>query len=96
MNRRGFLSALSLGAVTAPAAAMTVQPKIESDAERDGPLDGSQNITFRMGTKLIQQSPNGFFVDQYEEHKETKLAVGKDGNLWVKTEDKNWKRIMVE
>lgn len=102
MNRRGFLRTLSLGGIGVSATTGAVIGNVAYDSipdvERDGPVDENQNITIRTGTKLKQRPPelSEYYIwqDQYEEYKETKLAVGKDGNLWVKTEDNRWRRVV--
>jgi len=93
MNRRGFLSVITMGAVAAPAAAMGIK---ESSDPSDRPIS-EQVLSIRSGVKEKKTSNEGFhFEDQYEEYKQVSMAVGKDGNLWLKTEDGQWKRIVTE
>lgn len=94
MNRRGFLSVITMGAVAAPAAAMGIK---ESSDPSDGPIS-AEHLSIRSGVKQKTISNEGslFAGDQYEEYKQVGMAVGKDGNLWLKKEDGQWKRIMTE
>ena len=104
MNRRGFLSVITMGAVAAPAAAMGIK---ELSDPSDGPIS-AQHLSIRSGVKAKAKktSNEGFRInadgglhfaeDQYEEYKQVSMAVGKDGNLWLKKEDGQWKRIVTE
>ena len=102
MNRRGFLSVITMGAVAAPAAAMGIK---ESSDPSDAPIS-AQHLSIRSGVKEKKASNEGFRIsadggfhfaeDQYEEYKQVSMAVGKDGNLWLKKEDGQWKRIVTE
>jgi hypothetical protein len=98
MNRRGFMSIMTLGAVGAPAMAMGVTPS--SDSGRDGPIC-AETLQLQSGTKVreVKKSQFGdmaFYGTKYEEHKEVALAVGRDGNLWIRSEDSIWKRVVTE
>lgn len=94
MNRRGFLSVITMGAVAAPAAAMGIK---ELSDPSDGPIS-AEHLSIRSGVKEKKTSNEGslFAEDRYEEYKQVGMAVGKDGNLWLKKEDGQWKRIMTE
>lgn len=98
MNRRGFMSIMTLGAVSAPAMAMGVTPS--SDPDKDGPIC-TETLQIQSGTKVKEVKKSqfgdiGFYQDKYEEHKQVTMAVGRDGNLWLKTENGKWKRIVTE
>lgn len=98
MNRRGFMSVMTLGAVSAPAMAMGVTPS--SDSDKDGPIC-AETLQLRNGTKvqkvrISQPGDISFFGDDYEEHKQVAMAVGRDGNLWIRSEDNIWKRVVTE
>jgi len=104
MNRRGFLSVMTMGAVATPAAAMGI--KGSSDPS-DAPIsDHVLSIRSGVKAKATKTSNEGirigadggfhFAEDQYEEYKSVNMAVGKDGNLWLKTESGQWKRIVTE
>lgn len=90
MNRRGFLSVITMGAVATPVAAMGIK---ESSDPSDAPI-GDMNLSIKSGVK--KSNSNAFFQDQYEEYKKVDMAVGKDGNLWIKTEGGKWKRVVTE
>jgi len=90
MNRRGFLSVMTLGAVAAPAAAMGV--KGSSDPS-DAPIS-VEHLSIRSGTK--ESNKNALFQERYEQYKTVSMAVGKDGNLWIKTESGQWRRVVTE
>jgi len=102
MNRRGFLSVITMGAVAAPAAAMGIK---ELSDPSDGPIS-AEHLSIRSGVKEKKTSNEGYRIDadgglhfaedRYEEYKQVGMAVGKDGNLWLKKEDGQWKRIMTE
>jgi len=94
MNRRGFLSVVTMGAVAAPAAAMGV--KASSDPS-DAPIsDTTLSITSGVKKSNDQSNDQDFFHKPYEEYKNVHMAVGKDGNLWIKTESGQWKRVVTE
>ena len=102
MNRRGFLSVITMGAVATPAAAMGIK---ESSDPSDGPIS-APHLSIRSGVKEKKISNEGFLIGadggfhfaepQYEEYKQVSMAVGKDGNLWIKTEEGQWKRVVTE
>ena len=93
-----------MGAVAAPAAAMGV--KASSDPS-DAPIaDQVLSISSGVKAKATKSSNEGYRIgadgsfhfaqDQYEEYKKVEMAVGKDGNLWIKTESGQWKRLVTE
>ena len=90
MNRRGFLSIISLGAVSAPVLAMGV--KASSDPS-DAPIS-DMTLSIKSGVKESDSYVS--LRDQYKEYKSVHMAVGKDGNLWIKTESGQWKRVVTE
>ena len=102
MERRKFLNLASFGLVgaAAPSVAVAAASKKTSNYELDGPIC-SETLQIQSGTKIkqVKKSQFGdisFFGDKYEEHKQVAMAVGRDGNLWLKTEDGKWKRIVTE
>ena len=102
MERRRFLNLASFGIVgaAAPSVAAAAATKRTSVAELDGPIL-VETLQLQSGTKVkeVKKSQYGdisFFGDKYEEHKQVSMAVGRDGNLWLKTEDGKWKRIVTE
>lgn len=106
-SRRNFLK--NLGLFGAGAGAFAVVPGVAtavtlhstSNCEVDGPIC-EESLQLNSGTKLKPAEPSRSeytFVppgNQYEEYKRVSMAVGRDGNLWMKTEDGNWKRIVTE
>ena len=47
--------------------------------------------------RLSDSSPIGFNVmPQYDLDKTVSLAVGDDGNLWLKSKNGQWKRVVTE
>ena len=106
-NRRNFLKNLGLfgagaGAFTvAPGVATAVTLHSTSNCEADGPIC-SETLEINCGTKLkpaeLPRSEYTFgpIGDQYEEYKRVSMAVGRDGNLWLKAEGGDWKRIVTE
>lgn len=100
MNRRGFLSIMSLGAVSAPAIALGATPKNESDFDKDGPIC-TETLVIQSGTKkknVKKADFDGisFYGDDYEEKKSVAMAVGRDGDLWIKNDQGKWKRVVTE
>ena len=100
MERRKFLSLMSLGTVgvAAPSIANATKMPIKSDPSKDGPIC-IETLQIQSGVKKnIKKPDNGitFLTDEYKEYKKVAMAVGKDGNLWLKTEDGQWKRIVTE
>ena len=104
MERRRFLNLVSFGAVgvAAPTAVYANKTRITSDPKKDGPVC-EESLSLMSGTKPKPKpvDNNKFSVlqynnDKYEEHKKVDLAVGKDGNLWIRSEKDDWKRIVTE
>ena len=91
MNRRGFLSVITMGAVATPVAAMGIK---EASDPSDAPIS-VEHLSIRSGTKESNNN-SSFFNERYTEHKTVNMAVGKDGNLWIKTESGQWKRVVTE
>ena len=100
MERRRFLNLVSFGAVgiAAPTAVYANKTRITSDPKKDGPIC-KETLSLMSGTKPKPVDNNKFNMlqcDMYEEHKKVDLAVGKDGNLWIRSEKDDWKRIVTE
>ena len=104
MNRRGMLRMLSFGAISAsaPAAAYATKMPRVSDVEKDGPIC-AETISIQSGTKKKMpvkkaefEGGISFWGQEYEEHKKVDMAVGQDGNLWLKTDNGKWKRLVTE
>ena len=97
MNRRKLFSFLPL--VPALAASMVVT---ESQAE-DKPADKNANTLRLMGMKKnkeLYHNPKAImylgdnFVPDDTTH--VTMAVGRDGNLWLRSADGDWKRVVTE
>lgn len=102
MERRRFLNILSFGAVGAAAPATAIaatQTKPSSAFAKDGPIC-PETLQLRSGTKIkpkpVDNNEFMFYTDSYEEYKQVSMAVGRDGNLWLKTEQNEWKRVVTE
>ena len=105
MNRRGMLRFLSLGAISAgtgltASQAMAHKMPVKSDPDKDGPIC-AETLQIQSGTKKKEKKKadfNGisFYEDDYEEKKSVAMAVGRDGDLWIKNESGVWKRVVTE
>ena len=104
MNRRGILRLLSFGAVSAGAGVSATQAMsmpVKSDVEKDGPIC-AETLQLQSGTKKKENVKKAdfydisFYSDDYEEKKSVAMAVGQDGNLWLKSESGVWKRVVTE
>ena len=97
MNRRSLFGALALSPLMA-VAAFAKEEKLEG-----APLNNSVNLTL-LGVKKpdgeMMRLSNGPIMfntmPQYDPDKQVSMAVGDDGNLWVKSKDGQWKRVVTE
>lgn len=101
MERRRFLNLLSMGVVggAVPSAALAANTPKKSDP-KDAPIC-KETLSLTSGTKPKKQVDkyDNFVIssnDKYDEHKSVHMAVGRDGQLWLKTENGEWKRIVTE
>jgi hypothetical protein len=96
MNRRSLFGALALS----PLMAVAAFAKEEVSGE---PLNNSVNLTLH-GVKKpdgeMMRLSNGPIMfntlPQYDPEKQVSLAVGDDGNLWLKRKNGEWKRVVTE
>lgn len=94
MNRRSFFSFLPLGAVVVAAAV------IEESQKEEKPADNNANTLRLMGMKKNNKyDPNAIMYignPHYEVDNTTHvtMAVGRDGNLWLKSATGDWKRVV--
>lgn len=97
MNRRKLFSFLPLAPVLASAVVIR-----EAQAE-EKPAEGNLNQLRLMGMKKnkdLYHNPNaimylgGNYVPDDTTH--VTMAVGRDGNLWIKSADGDWKRVVTE
>jgi len=91
MNRRSFFKFMPI----APAALMV--EGAQAAAVCDRPRDGECHITLQ-GSKEEKRHPTslGFALPTPDPHKQVSMAVGQDGNLWLKTKNGQWKRVVTE
>jgi hypothetical protein len=100
MNRRNFMHIFTLGAIGTTTPALANKTYVGPDPKKDGPICGEAfNLT--SGTKRkpmekIDPYTISFHMDPYEEHKTISMSVGQDGNLWIRTENGDWKRVVTE
>ena len=102
MERRRFLNLASFGIVgaTVPTVASAATEKINRSNPKDAPIC-EETLQLTSGTKPKPKKPVDnnkimFYDNTYEEYKKVSMAVGRDGNLWLKTENGVWKRIVTE
>lgn len=91
MNRRNFFAFLPV----APAALMIDGAKAVGLQEQ--PRDGEQTIILQ-GTKVNTTKSTSIFGNMpiSDPNKRVAMAVGQDGNLWLKTIDGEWKKVVTE
>ena len=93
MNRRKFFSFLPL----APAAMMVEGAKAETESMAPNENSGI-SITLQ-GSKPRKKVSNQFlkyYSQEIDPDRKVSLSVGQDGRLWLKTNDGQWQRVMVE
>ena len=111
MNRRGFMSLFTLGAVGTAASANTLPATPKSNSETDGPVEQCVKFSIRSPVEEVKPETNDHYtyvndqrlkvVDPFGSYgskktKEIVMTVGQDGNLWIQTEDSDWKRVVTE
>jgi hypothetical protein len=97
IGRRSLFGAIALSPLMAVAA-------FAKEEVTGAPLSNSVNLTLHGVKKpdgemmrLSDSSPIVFNVmPQYDLDKTVSLAVGDDGNLWLKRKDGQWKRVVTE
>jgi len=96
MNRRSLFGAIALSPLMAVAA-------FAKEEVTGTPLNNSVNLTLHGAKKpdgemmRLSNGPIMFnTMPQYDPDKQVSMAVGEDGNLWLKRKDGNWKRIITE
>jgi len=93
MNRRGFFAFLPL----APLALITEGVRA---ATADGaPIPEATQLVIT-GTKKYKpvNTTHGIYfnMDQNDPNKQVSMAVGDDGDLWLKRKDGNWRKVVTE
>lgn len=103
MNRRSFFKFLPVAPVVLAAegarAATVDQAPIGGTsnivlhaAKWVKPLNCSANLTSREDSLTFRS----LHVPQYDPDKQVSMAVGQDGNLWIKSKNDEWKRVVTE
>jgi len=96
IGRRSLFGAIALSPLMAVAA-------FAKEEVTGAPLSNSVNLTL-LGVKKpdgeMMRLSNGPIMfntmPQYDPDKQVSMAVGDDGNLWVKSKDGQWKRVVTE
>lgn len=96
MNRRSLFGALALSPLMAVEALAKEKPTGE-------PIPEATQIVIQ-GTKksmpIKANYPGGglsiFNMPETDPNKQVSMAVGDDGNLWLKRKDGEWKRVVTE
>jgi len=98
MNRRSLFGALALSPLMAVAAFAKEEKLVGA------PLNNSVNLTL-LGVKkpdgeMMRLSDSSHIsfntMPQYDHNKQVSMAVGDDGDLWLKRKDGNWKKVVTE
>jgi hypothetical protein len=96
MNRRSLFGAIALS----PLMAISAFAKEEVTGQ---PLSESVNLTLHGSKKPdgeMMRLSNGPYIlhnmPQTDPDKQVSMAVGDDGNLWLKRKDGKWKRVVTE
>lgn len=97
MDRRKFLSVFSLGAVSAPALALTTFSEEPKTDQSMAPNDG-HNLHLNRQKPIEQKNldPNALYFAQYETVGSVELGVGQDDHLWIRPHKGEWKRLKTE
>lgn len=92
MNRRKFFAFLPI----APAALMIEGARASSS---EGPWDGQPTLSLSGQKKPEPFEHKNQIVLGHgiaDPNKRVDMAVGRDGNLWLRSKDQEWKRIVTE
>jgi hypothetical protein len=91
MNRRSFFKFLPI----APVALVADGARAASSI--DAPAKGQMHLTLQ-GSKPSNRSPNslGYGLPESDPTKQVSLSIGQDGNLWLKSKNGEWKRVMTD
>jgi len=99
MNRRKFFAFLPL----APAALIT--EGVRTAAASQAPPDHVISLTL-MGTTKKSEKINGPYYENSsisiftgaisDPNKQVSMAVGEDGELWIRPKDKQWKKVVTQ
>lgn len=91
MNRRNFFAFLPV----APVALIAEGAK--ADVSKDQPRNGEFMISLQ-GSKANKTSSTSIFsgLPVTDPTKQVSMAVGQDGNLWLKSLGGEWKKVVTE
>jgi len=92
MNRRKFFAFLPV----APAAFIIDGARASTKNEQ--PRDGEVTLSLQ-GSTPVKRDPNSMyfgFPNNADPAKKVSMAVGEDGNLWLKTAKGEWKKVVTE
>ena len=97
MNRRKFFAFLPL----APAALIT--EGVRTAAASQAPPDHAISLTLT-GTTKKSEKINGYYENSpiiftgasSDPNKQVSIAVGEDGELWIRPKDKQWKKVVTQ
>jgi hypothetical protein len=98
MNRRKFFALLP----AAPVALVTWPAEAKASPD-DAPRDGERSLVLQsteVSTPLTLKKEDGsnryMEISMPKEVSRVSMAVGRDGNLWLKGNDGEWKRVVTE
>jgi hypothetical protein len=92
MNRRNFFAFLPV----APAALMIEGARASTKNEQ--PRDGEVTLSLQ-GSTPVNRDPHSMYfgyAGNPDPCKRVSMAVGEDGNLWLKTAKGEWKKVVTE
>ena len=104
MNRRSLFGALALSPLMAVEALGKEKPTGEPIPEAfQITIQGSKKKNIKPPSQVLLSDGNGGvftisgnLMPENDPTKQVSMAVGDDGNLWLKRKDGNWKRIVTE
>jgi hypothetical protein len=92
MNRRKFFALLPAAPV-----ALATWPTETKAATEDAPRDGEIHLALHShNPSKIEQQKNIMIYNRPEIKDQVSMAVGQDGNLWLRTNSGEWKKVMTE
>ncbi len=92
MNRRKFFALLPAAPV-----AVALWPSESKAAPEDTPRPGELSLILNSTKEPVSLNyKDKIFVSGLEDVSQVSMAVGRDGNLWLKGKDNEWKRVVTE
>ena len=102
MNRRGLFAFFALTPVMA-VEAIAKSPEPSKPKIEGAPFDGQTVLTLTaqdkpkpLENKAIIKGQPITIMKQTLDTKSVSMAVGEDGDLWLRSKDGEWKRVMTE